>query len=303
MSVILCHLRPTTRVRIVVLICEEAFKLKNRITKKQRSLEVVPFLSGTHFDGKDDVGSVFHHIMLHHLHPWKITWNLKKNSFQNGNLLFQSSRFMFRGYQNRLRSTRTSSFFIRHLRFAPPFHFTVHKHVQTASGSLVAETYWQRRLFWRVAGWVSSEIKTVKLLGQKFQYFFFSQIVISHLDMSAFDVTVSFLEDVKGEQNLQLWMKNAMVNPEGGFVSCDLGMQENRHCLKQRARDTPKWYIADGSIVSPSKWHDMTVPKGPALGHNNPCLGGQWRRNWYDNCAEKSSLGLAVLACLRGQRD
>ena len=78
-TVILCHLRPTTRVRIVVLICEEAFKLKNRITKKQRSLEVVPFLSGTHFDGKDDVGSVFHHIILHHLHPWKITWNLKKN--------------------------------------------------------------------------------------------------------------------------------------------------------------------------------------------------------------------------------
>lgn len=69
MSVILCHLRPTTRVRIVVLICEEAFKLKNRITKKQRSLEVVLFLSGTGFDGKDDVGSVFHHTMLHHLHP------------------------------------------------------------------------------------------------------------------------------------------------------------------------------------------------------------------------------------------
>lgn len=105
--------------------------------------------------------------------------------------------------------------------------------------------------------------------------------------MSAFDVTVSFLEDVKGEQNLQLWMKNAMVNPEGFFVSCDLGMQENRHCLKQRARDSPKWYIADGSIVSPFKWHDMTVPKGPALGHNIPCLGGQWQRICYDNCAKK----------------
>ena len=64
-------------------------------------------------------------------------------------------------------------------------------------------------------------------------------------------------------------------------------MQENRHCLKQRARDSPKWYIADGSIVSPSKWHDMTVPKGPALGHNIPCLGGQWQRNCYDNCAKK----------------
>lgn len=71
---ILCHLRPTTRVRIVVLICEEAFKLKNRITKKQRSLEVVLFLSGTRFDGKDDVGvgSVFHLLMLHHAAPLEL---------------------------------------------------------------------------------------------------------------------------------------------------------------------------------------------------------------------------------------
>lgn len=184
----------------------------------------------------------------------------------------------------------SSDIFASLLRFISPFTGTCKR----LAGSLVAETYWQRRLFWSpdffVDGLQVGFPQKSKLWNsgvKKFRYFFFSQIVTSHLDVSAFDVTVSFLEDVKGEQNLQLWMKNAMVNPEGFFVSCDLGMQENRHCLKQRARDTPKWYIADGSIVSPSKWHDMTVPKGPELGHNIPCLGGEWRRNWYDNSAEK----------------